>query len=73
MEFLERLKYYKSIITGANRAKKRSDKTKLTAMVNALDIPAIVLTSEDAELIYTDILKKFNSFKKWANEQINTL
>ncbi|CAB4165388.1 hypothetical protein UFOVP916_19 [uncultured Caudovirales phage] len=73
MELSEKLNYYRSLIARRDNAKNTNDKTKLIALVESLDIPLIVLTTESATIIHEDILKKFNSFKNWANEQINTL
>lgn len=49
------------------------DKEKLTAMVNSLTIYDISLKSVEAGTMRIDFINRLNAYKKWANEQINTL
>lgn len=57
----------------AKKAAQAPDKVKLQAMVDALSLSFPELKTEEAEQMKRDIGAKFEGFKKWAKEQIETL
>ena len=55
-------------------AEKAPDKEKIKSWLNEIKfVPMPVLKSEEAQQIAVSITTKFSAFKKWANEQIDTL
>lgn len=57
-------------------AKLAPDKTKIHNVINKMEMPAIStfeFKSGETEALYATIQAKFDAFKKWANEQVNTL
>ena len=57
----------------AKEAAKAPDKVKMINMIDELKMPLIDLKSEESKKVNEDIKAKFASFKKWANDQINSL
>jgi hypothetical protein len=55
------------------KALKAPDKTKLTAWIDNLILPELSLSSPQSFEIAQNIDAKFESFKKWAKEQIETI
>jgi len=55
------------------KAAKAPDKDKLVNWINSLELLSIDLKQKESNDLATDIKAKFEGFKKWANEQINTL
>lgn len=62
-------------IAAEKKAASAPDKEKLHKMIelSVLVIPGVELKSEEAIKVREDILNKFESFKKWANQLIDTL
>lgn len=57
-------------------AKLAPDKTKIQNVVDEMKMPTIStleFKSGETEALYATIQGKFEAFKKWANEQVNTL
>ncbi|MES2592364.1 MAG: hypothetical protein V4608_10795 [Bacteroidota bacterium] len=63
----------KAIAVAEAKAKKAPDKEKLQKIVESFSFPTIPSMSVEAFAVATEIVTKFESFKKWANEQIQTL
>lgn len=55
------------------KAAKAPDKEKLKVCIEILKLPTAILNTKEAEQVADLIQEKFNAFKNWANEQINTL
>lgn len=60
-------------IEADKKAAKAPDKDKLLALINSMNFNNTELKSTDALALQNLINQKFDGFKKWAIEQINTL
>lgn len=61
-------------ITAANTAAKAPDKDKLKAFVNSITLPVLPeLKSDESKATAAVITAKFEAFKNWANQQIESI
>ena len=61
-------------IAAANKAAKAPDKDKLTAFVTSITLPVLPeLKSDESKATAAVITAKFEAFKTWANQQIETI
>lgn len=63
----------KAILEAEKKAAKAPDKDKLYKVVNDLQINLLELKTEESRKIQAEIILKFEGFKTWANQQINSL
>lgn len=55
------------------KAKRAPDKKKIAEAVNQMSLFPIELKTEESQAVYTIIQAKFEAFKMWAKEQIETI
>lgn len=56
-----------------NKAAKAPDKDKLNLAIDECKLNSLILSSEESQKVYSDILVKLDGFKKWAKTQIDLL
>lgn len=63
----------KAKLEAEKKAAKAPDKDKMKIWINELELLTIDLKTKESNAIATEILTKFVGFKKWANEQIESI
>lgn len=63
----------KAKLESEKKAAKAPDKDKMKIWINELELLPIDLKTKESNAIATDILTRFAGFKKWANEQIESI